>query len=254
MGYWEPHTASIDFCEENYRFTPYVAELLNSITSLPIAIVGTWAWCVTPEPYRRRLPFALTWFSFIVIGLGSAAFHATLRRHMQALDELPMVMANLSMLYCLSLPRCQRPTMLAAVLSACAVALTVAYWIFEAYGVFITMYGSVVVYLTLQSRRLAFAAPKERNGPVLVRLWRVAFTLYGAGVVLWVADNLACTQMGFGHLHILWHGLACVGTMVFVFLLVALNMDADGLRPELAFRGPWLPYVVMLEPGGKKGS
>ena len=33
-GFWGPVTASIDWCEENYERTPYLAEFWNSISSL----------------------------------------------------------------------------------------------------------------------------------------------------------------------------------------------------------------------------
>lgn len=46
-------SASIDFCEPNYYYTPYVAEVFNSVSSLSIAYLGvaglirTWKtqWC-----------------------------------------------------------------------------------------------------------------------------------------------------------------------------------------------------------------
>ena len=36
IGYWEPHTACIDWCEINYIYTIYIAELWNVISLTPM--------------------------------------------------------------------------------------------------------------------------------------------------------------------------------------------------------------------------
>mmetsp|Transcript_428 Transcript_428/g.977 ORF Transcript_428/g.977 Transcript_428/m.977 type:complete len:266 (+) Transcript_428:60-857(+) len=246
IGFWEPHTSSIDFCEANYRFTPYVAELLNSITSIPIALAGVLAWATTPSPYQTSLRFVLCWLAFIAIGLGSAAFHSTLRRSAQAMDEVPMVLANLVFVFCLQRPKGRAAKLWAQGLSLSAVLLVVLYIWYEAYVVFFLMYGSVVVYLTLESAKQAFTSKDRHNCEVLQALWKFGIGLYGAGFTLWVADNLVCAQLGYGHLHILWHFLACWGTLIFVLLLMAFTADEDGYKVEFKFAWKCLVPVPFL--------
>lgn len=249
-GYWEPHTASIDFCEANYRFTPFVAELLNSISSLPIAAAGPISWYFTPAPYQTRTRFILCWVVFLAVGLGSVAFHATMRRPAQALDEVPMVLGNLVFVYCLLRPKeFLVRAQLSVLLLMAGAALIVVYVVYEFYAVFLSMYGLVVVLLTAESGRLCFgdAGP---NSSMLRRMWYTFVGWYLAGVVLWVADNMACAQLGVGHLHIAWHILACTGTVYFVLALVALTANDEGLRFELSRRFVFIPVLALQD--GKK--
>lgn len=259
-GFWEPHTSSIDFCEENYRFTPYVAELLNSVTSLPITASGIWSWALMPQPYRGYLRFKLCWLAFVVIGLGSALFHATLRRPMQALDEIPMVLANLVFVFSLVNPQRSQANLMMWALTGAGVLLVIVYMAFKAYAIFFLSYGLVVAYLVFGSARRVFFAPPSSNSAVLKLLFKLAFSLYFLGFGLWVTDHAACTRLGVGHLHIAWHFLAGGGTLVFVLLLVALTADADGISGGSGILLKWsggvpiMPYLVFQEDSNSAGD
>mmetsp|Transcript_116847 Transcript_116847/g.377109 ORF Transcript_116847/g.377109 Transcript_116847/m.377109 type:complete len:260 (+) Transcript_116847:74-853(+) len=243
MGYWEPHTSSIDFCEENYRYTPYVAELLNSIFSVPIAATGVVLWALAPPALRWRPQFILCWLTFFSVGVGSLLFHATMRRPAQALDELPMVFGNLVFIYCVNLPESPWAERLALCLTLVGLVLAVVYVVLEAYLVFCVMYGSVVVYLAARSWEMSFVSAKGRNAPLLKRLWRWGIVTYGLGFFLWLVDNAACTRLGVGHLHIAWHFFATAGTAFFVMLLMAFAADKEGAEVLLQLRGGLLPYL-----------
>ena len=87
VGFWGIPTASIDWCEQNYAVTPWVAEFWNTLSSLAMVaagLVGLWTRRFAREV---RLAFAL----LTLVGLGSIAFHGTLRFELQMLDELPML-------------------------------------------------------------------------------------------------------------------------------------------------------------------
>lgn len=143
-GYFEPHNSSIDFCESNYVYTPYCAELWNSLSSLIIAGIAYYFMMhsikVTNGPYmeefllssekRRGMLFSTKtatssnydpsmvfqtyifqrylcfWSILTAVGIGSFLFHGTLQRWAQACDEVPMVIANVVYLY--SLVACRK--------------------------------------------------------------------------------------------------------------------------------------------------
>src|SRR5881296_1200898 len=87
VGFWGAPTASIDWCEQNYALLPWVCEAFNTVSSLAIVLAG--ALGLSRQTFARevRVAFAL----LVLVGLGSIAFHATLRFELQMLDELPML-------------------------------------------------------------------------------------------------------------------------------------------------------------------
>ncbi|CCH62657.1 hypothetical protein TBLA_0H03760 [Henningerozyma blattae CBS 6284] len=88
-GYWGPVTSTIDWCEENYVISPFIAEWSNTLTNamfLLTALYTTWT------AYRDRLEkrFIYIGLGFALVGVGSWWFHMTLQYKYQLLDELPM--------------------------------------------------------------------------------------------------------------------------------------------------------------------
>jgi hypothetical protein len=77
-GYWGLETSTIDWCEENYAVTHYCAEPVNTITNLVFIYLGVKGMrnCV-----RAGLPpiFVLAYVGYMIVGLGSTAFHASLK-------------------------------------------------------------------------------------------------------------------------------------------------------------------------------
>src|SRR5256885_16915037 len=98
-GFWGRPTSSVDWCEANYAHRPYGCELFNPASSLAMVVVGVLGLAL----HRRTLGLRFVWafLAVVVVGLGSIAFHATLRFELQMLDELPMLYSALIMLYIL---------------------------------------------------------------------------------------------------------------------------------------------------------
>lgn len=89
-GYWGNHTGSIDWCEDNYAQTKYIAEFVNTISNIPSFLLGLYgAWSIIDQRIPSR--FALGYLGMTLIGIGSIGFHATLRWGWQLMDELPMI-------------------------------------------------------------------------------------------------------------------------------------------------------------------
>src|SRR5262249_21282825 len=86
-GVWGIPTASIDWCEQNHVVTPWIAEFWNTLSSVAMVIAGLVGACTRRFATEVRIAFGL----LILVGLGSIAFHATLRFELQMLDELPML-------------------------------------------------------------------------------------------------------------------------------------------------------------------
>src|SRR5215218_2837411 len=101
-GHWGAVTSSVDWCERNYALTPYVAELFNTLSSLAMVVAGVAGAWLHRRVLERR--FLLAFALLVLVGLGSVAFHATLRFELQMLDELPMLYLVILMVYVLAEP------------------------------------------------------------------------------------------------------------------------------------------------------
>ncbi|SCV68853.1 BQ2448_974 [Microbotryum intermedium] len=83
-------TASIDWCEANFIYTRYIAELYNTVSNSFMIFIGLFG---VYKALQQRLPkrILLSYLSLSIIGIGSAMFHATLQYSWQLGDELPMI-------------------------------------------------------------------------------------------------------------------------------------------------------------------
>jgi dihydroceramidase len=95
--FWGNSTSSVNWCEVDYEYSNYIAELFNTTSSLFIVMAG----CYGSVLHRKwiKLSFHCAFLSTAVVGLGSIAFHATLKKSTQALDEVPMLFSAMSFLY-----------------------------------------------------------------------------------------------------------------------------------------------------------
>ncbi|KAL0581053.1 alkaline ceramidase ydc1 [Marasmius crinis-equi] len=89
-GYFGPVTSTLDWCEANYQFSYYIAELANSLSSLWHV---AFAISLMLNASRESLPLAsnISLIGFLLVGLGSFAFHMTLLYEWQMSDEIPMI-------------------------------------------------------------------------------------------------------------------------------------------------------------------
>jgi dihydroceramidase len=108
-GYWGAPTSTIDWCEENYAHSRYVAEfcnkstfifLGNATTSLLTVILCTG---IALDHMRRgsRFRFVMAYVWIAVTGVGSVLFHSTLKYETQLLDEIPMLFLISHLFFCM---------------------------------------------------------------------------------------------------------------------------------------------------------
>ena len=91
--FWGPITANYDWCESNYVVTQYVAEFFNTLSGVPTLTVGLY-FALKSAKHGYGFRFALAGWMLAVVGFGSVAFHGTLTRLGQMLDELPMLYSS----------------------------------------------------------------------------------------------------------------------------------------------------------------
>jgi dihydroceramidase len=257
VGTWGEATASVDWCEENYYVVPYVAEFWNSLSSVFIFLTGLYGLFVHSQYNAAQSllepRFIGAFVSFLVVGIGSVAFHATLWRSMQLLDELPMMWGNgvfLYIVFCMEDGKGvgSRPG-LAAVIFVVTAVMTVAVTVFDkaSQDVFLLCYGSGVVMLVIRTLRLQHSVEPARKQVLM----ETTVLFYFGGLFVWLLDRNFCAIVRPLHLHAVWHLCASTGTYSAVILWMYLRQIVHGDKPILRGSLPNSTWVD-VEQGKRK--
>jgi dihydroceramidase len=229
-GYFGPATSTVDFCESNYAISRYVAEFFNTASSLFIVLAALLGLGLHHRAVERR--FQLAFVAVALVGVGSTAFHATLRFELQMLDELPMLYSALIMVFILTERRLRGrwraafPFLLLAhgVLVTSLTAFTrgpLQFYLFH------LSFGS----LEVLALACAWLASRRHTNTLALRQFRRGMGCYLAGILVWFVDLKYCDFLGTvlpahgianPQLHALWHLLVAAG---FYQLLVFLIYD-----------------------------
>lgn len=251
-GYWGVPTSTVDWCEANYEHSAYVCELFNTVSSAAMVaagLLGIW-W------HRRVLEarFLVCFASLALVGLGSIAFHATLRFELQLMDELPMLYTALIMVYILVEGRPERrfgawfPVALGlhAVLVTALTALSrgsLQFYLFH------MSFGSLEVLSLYGVYRLQRG---HRSGPVR-RLFLAGMAAYLVAVVLWFIDLKLCPLLSerlpalgaFNpQLHAVWHVLVSCGFYCLLLVTAHVRLERLGRGPALDWRLGVVPQLT----------
>ncbi|MCJ1424145.1 hypothetical protein MMC29_002032 [Sticta canariensis] len=103
-GYWAPVTSTLNWCEEDYYATPYAAEIVNTLTNL-LFVYLAYTGIVSCRKHGHDTIFVVAFFGYLLVGIGSFLFHATLKScddetdPMQLVDELSMIYTTCLMCY-----------------------------------------------------------------------------------------------------------------------------------------------------------
>nr|CAB3219682.1 alkaline ceramidase 3-like [Phallusia mammillata] len=250
-GIWGPVTSTLDWCEENYVVTPYIAEFWNTVSNVimifPPLVCAIYYWRKGVE-----LRHVLTSLSLLAVGLGSWMFHMTLWYEMQLLDELPMIYGTCVFLYSLhhhDKPRKSRNLVYLVALCFCSVAVTVIYLMWKN-PVFHQVCYALLVAALVYEAIVAF-----RNYPAIQPLVLMSVGFYAFGFFLWNVDNIFCshlrkfrnkshfdTGMVF-QLHAWWH--IFTGFATYLHVLFSCHARLLHLRTHCSIKrlGGFWPYL-----------
>ncbi|VBB73430.1 Putative alkaline phytoceramidase [Podospora comata] len=203
-GFWGEQTSTLNWCEEDYNISYYCAEVVNTLTNLVFMYLG-FKGLRNVIKYAHSKVFILVFLGYMVVGLGSMAFHTTLKYEMQLADELPMIYTICIMAY-VAFGTNKSPAvkgLLAVFLLGLATFITV-YYLYAKDPVFHQVaYGLLTAstifrgfYVLEGVLRPAF---KKRNPATCDRhmkeMWTLALTgifMFLAGFLIWNIDNVFC--------------------------------------------------------------
>lgn len=247
--------SSIDFCEENFAVSESIAEFWGAFSSLIITVFGVIGIVYSNRKCTNEWRFSIAFGVLAAVGIGSFFLHASLYAWAQAMDEVPMLYENLSLLYILLDPRPDQRQRLITVLLAVAAVQTVIYFYLRAlYWVFLVSYISLVVVIVLW---LGYLAYKPKRDPVaeytrthaVLPFFKLALGCYVLiGAVVWVIDMNFCDHVQHLQLHTVWHIAAGFGTYCAIETLAAHRMIMRHTKATLEWNLALLtPYVKPLK-------
>ncbi|KAK4170173.1 ceramidase-domain-containing protein [Cladorrhinum sp. PSN259] len=266
-GLWGEPTSTLNWCEEDYNITFYCAELVNTLTNLIFMYLG-FKGLHNVIKYGHSRVFILSFLGYIVVGLGSSAFHATLKYEMQLADELPMIYTVCIMSFAtFSYNRQLRTQILIAVgLTGLAAFITI-YYLYAKNPVFHQVaYGlltlSTVVrgfYVTQYKLRPAVCKRNPVRGELIMKqMWKLAFSgiiMFLVGFFLWNVDTIFCKhitttkqrlQLPWSAVlegHGWWHILTGAGAYHLIIWRLWSNRCLDG--DEDKFMLDWVPLQTV---------
>lgn len=213
----------MDWCEENYLVSQFIAEFWNTLSNLIIVGLAIQGFLVAK---RGRLGggHLVAQLVFASIGLGSWMFHMTLSYEYQLLDELPMLYLTLVMFYNLSWDLISRIWLIPLLISY-GFLVTLAYLGLKEPLFFLSLFAAQSLLVLLLSY-YRYSQLSDRAD--LAALVYAGFKTYLLASLLWVVDNEFCAELRswrrlggvFLQFHAGWHcfsGYAC-----YCFLLASM--------------------------------
>ncbi|KAJ1999971.1 alkaline ceramidase ydc1, partial [Coemansia thaxteri] len=258
-------TSTLDWCEENYVVSDYIAEFWNCLTNgmfVMMAALGIYNAVIHKQGKR----IIACYVGLLFVGMGSACFHATLKYTTQLLDELPMLYLCAIGFY--SLVEIEKTVKygwkLAAALVSFQTAITITYLFWVQSPVFhqVAFAMTCCAGVAFGYRRQCEMTVSSRTRRMFHRLLLQGFLGMASGFMVWNLDNIFCHHLRTYRAHIgapldavlqlhgWWHILTAYGStylLLWVHLTKLARLGHDHLFTIRHFAGLF-PYITLKAP------
>eukprot|EP00752_Nemacystus_decipiens_P008959 g7998.t1 len=257
-GYWGPVTASIDWCETNYAWSPFIAEFWNTLSSLAIFFAGIYGWRIAVlDDLETR--FQVMQLLVAGVGVGSACFHCTLRHVEQQCDETPMVLTLLNWFYELFADTWESNSFLKAVIPVLLVVYGTGFALLHnsyRWTTFFQVHFAVGAMMNLA--RCIYVSREKGVGPARGLLKRAMIATVVAGFC-WMTDFHFCGHFQTGDVpnpegHAWWHLFIAYAILQTTSFLIYRRCAQLGI-PVVITKGPlgiWPTVRVVRQATGSK--
>lgn len=252
QGFWGPPTSTLDWCEENYVVSSYIAEFWNTVSNL-IMILPPIYGAIQALKDGLEICYLLSFLGLAAVGIGSWCFHMTLQYEMQLLDELPMIYCCCVFVYCLCECFKQEKSISClpiVILLLFSVIVTVVYLQWKEPVFHQVMYGIMVGALVFRSVFIV-----SWVYPWLRPLCYTSLGLFLLGFILWNIDNLLCDTLratrerlppivgAVTQFHAWWHILTGVGSYLHILYSIQIRRTYLKRRPKVQFICRFWPLI-----------
>ncbi|KAJ5041302.1 uncharacterized protein L3040_005848 [Drepanopeziza brunnea f. sp. 'multigermtubi'] len=266
QGHWGLVDSQHNFCEEDYILTPYIAELINTLTNLTYLLYAYHG--IKNNANRKDAVLRnLSYLGIAAVGLGSAVFHATMKSWTQWCDDLSMLVAVATVLHRV----CTFDKSLSTTVIS-GVAITAGMTAFSAWHCITdeTVMHSVLfaIMIVLVGQKTRMVITQRVSDPAVAKevrklaLWGGIIFISGFGI--WNIDNAICSSLtrwkrAIGmpwsfvlELHGWWHIFTGAGAYIFIALVEYLTSEKAG--QALGSRFAWPVNLIVNGQAGSKAS
>lgn len=210
--------STVDWCEENYKVIPFIAEFWNTITGLFL--------CMSSFLFyknNKKLTGKLNSYLFqanntlFIVGIGTMFFHGTLLYIFQLFDEIPMLLMTFDYMYILLTITKNNYVHFYYTKYVLCFIIIVSYWIHPTLQIitFFTFFTTNVCFIILLLDKIP---SKYKNSNTITKSYYLLVT--GISVLLiWVIDSLFCKYVQHFYLHSIWHIITSILIYLFNDLL-----------------------------------
>jgi len=214
-------SSPVDWCEENYTFSPHIAELFNTVSNILFFIIPPFLIHLHRD-YARHCGAGIhcVWLLLMVVGVCSAYFHATL----SLLGQLAILWVVMGC-YWLWYPVSALPSRwkkqpdgrrkFSNIFIILAILVSFLGFIQPAVNAFCLML-LVVPTLMLMGLQL-----KKENNSRIIHLGQRSVGLIVLALTAWLNDRFFCSywsELGFPYLHGVWHILVFLSSYTSIVL------------------------------------
>lgn len=214
LDHFSRGSSPIDWCEDNYLWSPHIAEFVNTISNILFLVMP-------PLLMHLHASYAahcgrgihVIWLLLMVVGASSAYFHATLSLTGQLLDELSILWVIMAC-YVLWFPENHVPKSwqdlpngrrnISYFFILFAFVSTILCLIQPAVNAFCLLSLSFPSIWLMVSQLLTCSSSERR----ITTLGKRSIVLWGLAITCWVNDRFLCSWwsgVGFPYLHGAWH-------------------------------------------------
>ncbi|KAJ5724434.1 alkaline phytoceramidase [Penicillium malachiteum] len=258
-AFWGPQTSYLNFCEEDYVITRYVAEFINTFSSLVYMLFGIYGLIQVrhkPNAGMRRVSYC----GLIGVGLCSAGYHMTLKYHTQMSDELSMHLLTTPLLYRILTFQAtpERTRLIGAILLTMFTIVMVVHMVMDEFIVHAVSFGLAVWLIANRTiRMIPNQIPDLWFRKKIQRLSFFGCFCFLFGYFVWLIDEFACayltrirhaTGLPFAFLfefHGWWHVFTAIGGYIAV---VTVDLITSGeVHEDSTSRLAWpIPLMAKL--------
>ena len=200
--YWGTPDVSVSFCEDKYIVSNYIAEYYNTMSALSYVIVGL----IFSRTRLKRLSKII-----MMLGLGTALLHGTLRFYGQWLDEVSMLILSFYIIKEVRWIRLKKMTS-----ELYLFPLIIPYFVLQKYFCyFFLVFSSLQIYTYKIARKDYKKSNKSEY--YLIKGYSVVLIF---STICWLLDQLVCEYVREYQLHAVWHSGTALSLLLGLYALI----------------------------------